>query len=47
MSDDGLAEAREAIREQREEIRAYLEGEGVDVSSWGDADVEPVPDGGQ
>ena len=31
VSEDELDEAREAIREQREEIREFLAGEGVDV----------------
>lgn len=29
VSDEDLDDVREAIREQREEIRAYLEAEGV------------------
>ena len=34
MTDDELAELREAMRSQREDIRDYLESEGVDVSTW-------------
>ena len=34
MTDADLNDAREAIREQRGEIREYLDGEGVDVSNW-------------
>lgn len=34
MTDDELAEVSEAIREQRDDIRDYLAGEGVDVSTW-------------
>ena len=34
MTDDELAELREAMRSQREDIRDYLKSEGVDVSTW-------------
>jgi hypothetical protein len=34
MTDAELEELRENMEEQRGEIRDYLEGEGVDVSTW-------------
>lgn len=46
VTDDELEDAREAIREQHEQIRQDLEAEGVDVSGWtardtdGDGDAE-------
>ena len=43
MTDADLNDAREAIREQRGEIREYLDGEGVDVSNWGADSYETVP----
>ena len=46
MTDADLAAARAAIREQRSDIREYLEGEGVDVSNWDEnvteSDREPA-----
>jgi hypothetical protein len=41
VTDDEIAETREAIREQRKRIREDLRKEGVDVSEW---DGETVPD---
>jgi len=41
VTDDEIKDAREAIREQREQIREDLKKEGVDVSGW---DGETVPD---
>ena len=41
VTDDEIAEACEAIREQREQIREDLKNEGVDVSDW---DGGTVPD---
>ena len=41
VTDDEIAEAREAIREQREQIREDLKKAGVDVSDW---DGETVSD---
>lgn len=40
LSDEELAEAREAIRDQFEEIREDLEAAGVDVSGWDDDHAE-------
>lgn len=44
ITDDNLESARESIREQRAEIREYLEDEGVDVSNWGADSYETDPD---
>jgi GH25 family lysozyme M1 (1,4-beta-N-acetylmuramidase) len=47
VSDEEIEAAREAIREQKEEIRADLAEAGVDVSSWDsddEADSEASPD---
>ena len=47
MTDAEIEALRGEMREQREDIREYLDGEGVDVSGWDDetvpdADREPV-----
>jgi len=34
MTDAEIEALRDEIREQREDIRDYLESEGVDVSGW-------------
>lgn len=39
---DHDAEGSAAIREQRSDIRKYLEGEGVDVSNWDEKSYENV-----
>lgn len=44
VTDEDLEVARESIRDQRGEIREYLESEGVDVSGWGEDSYETVPD---
>lgn len=47
VTDDELEAAREAIREQREEIRADLEAAGVDVTGWStpaEIDTDPERD---
>lgn len=36
ITDDELTEVSEAIHEQRDEIRDYLAGEGVNMSTWND-----------
>ena len=44
MTDAELEELRENMEEQRGEIHDYLEGEGVDVSTWevpGETGAEP------
>ena len=41
MTDAEIETLRDEIREQREDIRDYLESEGVVVSGWGD---NPVSD---
>ena len=41
MTDAEIEALRDEIREQREDIRNYLESEGVDVSGW---DGETVSD---
>lgn len=43
VTDDDLESARESIREQREDIREYLDGEGVDTSDWDEKSHEGVP----
>lgn len=47
VTDADIKAAREAIREQREQIREDLAAEGVDVTGWdedtvSDVDVEPA-----
>ena len=47
MTNAEIEALRDEIREQREDIRDYLESEGVDVSDWdgetvSDADREPA-----
>ncbi|MFR9721668.1 hypothetical protein ACL00X_20275, partial [Aeromonas diversa] len=44
VTDADLDAARASIRDQRGEIREYLDGEGVDVSGWGADSYGPVPD---
>lgn len=41
MTDAEIEALRDEMREQRGDIREYLDGEGVDVSGWDD---EPAPD---
>lgn len=41
MTDAEIEALRDEIREQREDIRDYLESEGVDVSGWED---DPISD---
>jgi hypothetical protein len=48
MTDEEIEELQTEMREQREEIRDYLAGEGVDVNSWDapvvdDADPDREP----
>lgn len=55
MTDEEIDALRGELHEQREEIRDYLDGEGVDVRAWddapardhGDAVDEARPDGGR
>jgi hypothetical protein len=47
VTEADIKAAREAIREQREQIREDLAAEGVDVTGWdedtvSDVDVEPA-----
>lgn len=45
VTDADIEAAREAIREQREQIREDLAAEGVDVTGWDDdpvSDAEPA-----
>ncbi|MFC4990590.1 hypothetical protein [Saliphagus infecundisoli] len=44
MTDAEIDALREKMDEQSEEIRDYLEGEGVDVSPWDDEAHDTVPD---
>lgn len=44
VTDAEIENAREAIREQKAAIRAYLESEGVDTSSWDDETSDTVSD---
>lgn len=44
VTDAEIENAREAIREQKADVRAYLESEGVDTSSWNDETGDTVPD---
>jgi len=41
MTDAEIEALRDEMRGQREDVRDYLESEGVDVSGWDD---EPVAD---
>jgi len=41
MTDAEIEALRDEMREQREDIREYLDDEGVDVTGW---DGETVPD---
>jgi hypothetical protein len=45
MSDEEIEALREEMEDQREEIREYLESEGVDVSPWDGAEARA--DGGE
>lgn len=47
MTDEEIEELREGLAEQQEEIRDYLESQGVDVSPWDEADTEARADGGE
>mgnify|MGYP000456296088 CR=1 FL=1 len=42
MTDKEIEELQTEMREQREEVRDYLAGEGVDVSSWDTPTVNDV-----
>ena len=46
MNDDEIEALRDELRDQRETIREYLDGQGVDVGGWDgavpDADPEPA-----
>jgi hypothetical protein len=47
MTDAEIEGLRDEMREQRADIRDFLEGEGVDVSGWddnpvSDTDAEPA-----
>jgi hypothetical protein len=47
MTDSEIEALRDEMREQRRDIRNYLENKGVDVSEWendptSDADREPA-----
>lgn len=42
MTDEEIEELQAEMREQREEVRDYLAGEGVDVSSWDAPAVDDV-----
>lgn len=44
VTDAEIENAREAIREQKADVRAYLESEGVDTSSWDDETGDTVSD---
>lgn len=46
LTDAEIEELREAMDEQREDIRDALEAEGVDVSAW-DERTEARADGGE
>lgn len=48
VTDAEIEAVRESMREQRDEIREYLEDEGVDVSTWDDdSAAEARADGGE
>lgn len=45
LTDAEIDRLREEMEDQRDEIRAYLEEQGVDVSSWEDTEAARA-DGG-
>jgi len=47
MTDEEFEELREKMDETREEVKEYLDAEGVDTSSWDDSSTEARADGGE
>ena len=47
MTDEEFEELREKMNETREEVREYLDAQGVDASSWDDSSTEARADGGE
>lgn len=47
MTDEEIEELRDGMAEQQEEIRDYLESQGVDTSPWDDSSTEAWADGGE
>jgi hypothetical protein len=47
MTDEEIEELRDGLAEQQDEIRDYLESQGVDVSPWDDSSTEARADGGE
>ena len=45
MTDEEIEELRDGLAEQQDEIRDYLESQGVDVSPWDDSSTEARADG--
>lgn len=46
LTDAEIEELREEMNEQREDIKDFLEDEGVDVSEWDGGQPEARADGG-
>jgi len=47
MTDEEFEKLREKMDETREEIKEYLESQGVDTSSWDDSSTEVRVDSGE
>jgi DNA-binding transcriptional regulator YiaG len=47
MTDEEFDELREKMDETRQEVKEYLNAQGVDVSQWDDSRTEPRADGGE
>jgi len=47
MTDEEFDELREKMDETHEEVREYLEAQGVDTSPWDESTTEARADGGE
>ena len=47
MTDEQIEELRDGLAEQQDEIRDYLESQGVDTSPWDESVTETRADGGK
>lgn len=47
MTDEEFEELHKKMDETREEVREYLDAQGVDTSPWDDSSTEARADGGE
>lgn len=46
LTDAEIEQLREEMNEQRQDIKSFLEDEGVDVTGWDEGQTEARADGG-